>query len=79
MKQNTRRGTRTIVYAIVTLACIAFIGWIISMRDELTVRHIAYGLLVIVGVGSFGYIAENVAQRVKFKAGLDGIEGEIGE
>lgn len=78
MKQDTRRGVRAVTIAIVLLAFVAFIGWIIGMRDELTVRHIAYGLLIIVGIAILGYVAENVSQRVAFKAGLNGIEGEIG-
>ena len=78
MKQDTRRGVRTFVFAVLVLAFVAFIGWIIGMRDELTVRHIAYGLLIIVGIAVIGYVAENVTQRIAFKAGLDGIEGEIG-
>lgn len=79
MRQDIRRGVRTVVYSIVTLASIGFIGWIIYMGDKLTVRHVAYGLLGIVGVGSFGYIAENVTQRIRFKLGPGGAEGEIGE
>lgn len=77
MRQDIRRGWRTVVYAIVTLVCIAFIGWIIWLGDTLTIRHIAYGLLVIVGTGSFGYIAENVTQRLWFKFGS--AEAGIGE
>lgn len=78
MRQDNRRGTRTVVYAIVTLAAMAFLGWIIWLGDELTVRHIAYGLLLIVAIGSIGYIAENVTQRIRFRWGLDGGEAEIG-
>lgn len=79
MRQDNRRGTRTVVYSIVTLASMVFLGWIIWLGDTLTVRHIAYGLLFIVGLGALGYVAENVAQRIRFKVGPTGVEGEIGE
>lgn len=79
MTRDTRRGVRTIVYAIVTLAATAALGWIIYQGDAITVRHVAYGLLGIVGLGSFGYVAENVTQRVSFRVGPGGINGEIGQ
>lgn len=79
MKQHTRRGIRTLVFAIVVLAFVGFIGWIIHMRDVITVRHIAYGLLVIVGISAVGYVAENVTQRIRFKVGPDSLETEIGD
>ncbi|MCR4297249.1 MAG: hypothetical protein NUV75_00640 [Gallionella sp.] len=79
MRQEYRRGTRTVVYSIVALASIGYIGWIIWLGDNLTNRHIAYGLLAIVGVGSFGYIAENVTQRISFKVGPKGLNAEIGD
>lgn len=79
MTQDVRRGIRTVVYAIVTLAAVALLGWILDRADPVTVRHIAYGLLAIVGLGSLGYVAENVTQRVRFKGGLDGVDMEIGK
>lgn len=42
------------------------------------ILKIAMALLVIVGLGTVFYGAENVTRAVKFKAGAGGIEGEIG-
>jgi len=67
------------VYVLTILPMVVYIGWIISMEDPVTVRHIAYGLLMIVGLSVLGYTAENVTQRIRFKAGPSGVEGEIGE
>lgn len=78
MRQDTRRGTRTVVFATVVLASTAFIGWIIWQGDTITVRQIAWGLLGIVGISALGYVAENVTQRVKLKLSATGAEAEIG-
>lgn len=78
MERGTRRGWRTVVFTLTILPFVGYIGWIIYLGDPLTIRHVAYGLLLIVGLSVFGYIAENVTQRIRFKAGLNGVEGEIG-
>lgn len=78
---ETRRGLRSVVQAIVALAVIALVAWIIQLlRTEAEpLRQIALALIAIVGLGTSGYIAENVGRALKFKAGVGGIEAGIGE
>ncbi len=80
-QQQWRRAFRTGIYVLTIPVMLAFIGWIIHLMaaDAPTLRIIAVGLLGIVGVSVLGYTAENVTQRIRFKAGIDGVEGEIGE
>lgn len=79
-QQQWRRAFRTSVYVLTSLTSLGFLGWIIYLvraeTQPLTV--IAVGLLGILTISVLGYTAENVAQRIKFRAGLDGVEGEIG-
>lgn len=77
---ETRRGLRSLVQALVALAVIGLVAWIIQLlRTEAEpLRQIALALIAIVGLGTSGYIAENVGRALKFKAGLDGIEAGIG-
>lgn len=80
-QQQWRRAFRTGIYVLTIPVLLGFIGWIIHLMatDAPTLRIIAVGLLGIVGVSVLGYTAENVTQRIRFKAGIDGVEGEIGE
>ena len=77
---EARRGLRSIVQAVVALAVIGLVAWIIHLlRTEAEpLRQIALALIAIVGLGTTGYIAENVGRALTFKAGLDGIEAGIG-
>ena len=77
---ETRRGLRSLVQAIVALAVIALVAWIINLlRTEAEpLRQIALALIAIVALGTTGYIAENVSRAINFKAGLSGIEAGIG-
>lgn len=79
-QQQWRRAFRTGVYVITTLVALGFVGWIIRLvqTDAPSLTVIAMGLLGILTISVLGYTAENVAQRIRFKAGLDGVEGEIG-
>lgn len=79
-QQQWRRAFRTGIYVLTVPVALAFLGWIIHLMadDAPTLRIIAVGLLGIVTISVLGYTAENVAQRVRFKAGIDGVEGEIG-
>ena len=78
---ESRRGLRSIVQAIVALAVIGLVAWIIQLlRTEAEpLRQIALALIAIVALGTTGYIAENVGRALKFKAGLSGIEAGIGD
>lgn len=77
---DTRRALRSIVQAIVALVVIGLVGWIIdSLRGHPKELYgIAVGSLIIVGLGTLLYGAENVTRAVRFK-GPFGIEGGIGD
>jgi hypothetical protein len=76
---NSRRALRSIVQAIVALALIGLLYWLTQLlsRDVIGLRQIARGALIICGLGTLLYGAENVSRAVKFKAGP--IEGGIGD
>lgn len=80
-QQQYRRAVRTAIYAITVLCALGFLWWIIDLMraDAPTLRIIAVGLLGIVGISTLGYTGENLAQRLKFRVGVDGMEAEIGE
>lgn len=80
-QQQYRRAVRTAIYAITVLCALGFLWWIIDLMraDAPTLRIIAVGLLGVVGISTLGYTAENVTQRIRFRAGADGIEAEVGE
>lgn len=76
---DARRALRSIVQAIVALVIVGLVGVIIhhlrgSPRE---LYGIGIGSLVIVGLGTLLYGAENVTRAIKFKGPL-GMEGEIG-
>lgn len=78
-QQQWRRAIRTAVYTVTILVALCFTGWIIYRAEDMTtLQIIAVGLLGILGISVLGYTAENVTQRIRFRAGLDGIDGEIG-
>lgn len=77
---DSRRALRSIVQAIVALVVVGLVAVIIhhlkGQPHEL--YGIGLGALVIVGIGTLLYGAENVTRAVKFKGPL-GIEGAIGD
>lgn len=77
---DKRRALRSIVQAVVALAVIALVGWIVHLLRTETepLYKIALALLGIVFAGTVFYGAENVTRAVKIKAGPDGLEGSIG-
>lgn len=77
---DKRRALRSIVQAVVALAVIALVGWIVHLLRTETEQlyKIAIALLGIVFAGTVFYGAENVTRAVKIKAGPDGLEGSIG-
>lgn len=77
---DKRRALRSIVQAIVALAVIALVGWIIHLlrTEPDPLYHIALALIGIVFAGTLLYGAENVTRAVKIKAGPDGLEAGIG-
>jgi hypothetical protein len=76
---DSRRGLRSVVQAVVALALIALLFWITGLLsdDKGGLLSIARGALIICGIGTLLYGAENVARSVKFKVGP--IEGGIGD
>ncbi len=76
---DRRRALRSIVQAVVALAIVGLVGWIIHLlRTEVDPLYkIALALLGIVFAGTVFYGAENVTRAVKIKAGI--LEAGIGE
>jgi len=76
---EARRGLRSVVQALVALAIVGLVAWIVHLlRTEASpLENIALALIGIIALGTIFYGAENVTRAVKFKAGF--IEGEIGE
>lgn len=65
------------VQAVIALGLIALLYWLTHLlsKDVIGLRSIARGSLLIIGLGTLLYGAENVGRAVKFKAGP--IEGGI--
>ena len=78
MNVETRRGVRSVVQAIVALAFIALLYWLTYLLsgNAASLREIARGSLVICGIGTIFYGAENVSRAVRIKT-LFG-EAEVG-
>ena len=76
---DRRRALRSIVQAVVALAIVGLVGWIIHLlRTEVDPLYkIALALLGIVFAGTVFYGAENVTRAVKIKAGI--LEAGIGD
>lgn len=75
---DTRRMLRSITQATGALISLGLLGWIIARVDNDSLRMIGLGLVAILFVRELLHGAENVAARVKFHAGVDGVSGEIG-
>ena len=75
---DTRRGLRSFVQAIVALAIIALLYWLTHLMrgDAVGLRQIAQGALLIVGLGTVFYGAENVGRAFDFK-GPGGFEANF--
>lgn len=75
---DSRRALRSVVQAIVALAFVALLYWLTHLlkSDVPSLREIARGALIICGVGTILYGAENVTRAVKVKTLLG--EAEIG-
>lgn len=76
---DSRRALRSVIQAIVALAVIGLLYWLTHLlsKDVDGLRGISRGALIIVGMGTLLYGAENVTRAVRFK-GPFGIEGGIG-
>ena len=76
---DSRRALRSVVQAIVALALIALLYWLTHLlsKDTEGLRDIARGALIICGLGTLLYGAENVGRAVTFR-GPFGIGGGIG-
>ena len=77
---DERRALRSVIQAAVALIVVGYVAWIIHLlRQEANpLMQIALGLVAVIGLGTFFYGAENVTRAVKFKAGLTGVEAQIG-
>jgi hypothetical protein len=76
---DSRRALRSIVQAVVALSLIGLLYWITGLlsKDAAGLHSIARGALIICGLGTLLYGAENVVRSVHFKIGP--IEGGIGD
>lgn len=76
---DTRRALRSVIQAIVALAIIPLIAWLIHLLDNEpdALLKIAMALLGIVALGTVFYGAENVTRAVKIKTPLG--EASIGD
>lgn len=76
---DKRRGLRSIVQAIVALAIVGLVAWIIHLvrTEAQPLERIALALIAIVALGTLGYIAENVTRAIKLKTPLG--EASIGD
>jgi hypothetical protein len=77
---DARRALRSVVQAVVALVVVFLVGVIIHFlrNHPQELYGIGIGCLVIVGIGTLLYGAENVTRAVKFKGPL-GVEGSIGD
>jgi hypothetical protein len=73
---DVRRGLRSVVQALVALALIGLLFWLTDLlsNDVASLREIARGALIIAGLGTLLYGAENVTRAVKAKTPLGEIE-----
>lgn len=78
MTPDLRRMVRTIVHTAGALAMLAMLAWIIGKSDAAGLKLIGLGLVAILFVREMFHGAENVTARLKFKAGMDGVSGEVG-
>ena len=76
---DSRRALRSVIQAIVALAVIPLIAWLIDLLDKQpdALLKIAMALLGIVALGTVFYGAENVTRAVKIKTLLG--EASIGD
>jgi hypothetical protein len=76
-----RRALRSIIQAVIALAIVGLVGWIVYLLETQSepLLQICLALLGIVGMGTFFYGAENVTRAIKFKAGPSGIEATVGD
>lgn len=75
MTPDQRRAARTAVHAFGAVAMLGFLGWIIYRTDAPT--GIGMGLVLILLIRELFHGIENVAARLKFSMGADGISGEV--
>lgn len=68
MKQDIRRGWRTVVWAATRLTLLVLlwvlIDWLARGSPRSDLAYLAYGLIVLIGIGELFYGSENVAARI---------------
>lgn len=77
MVPDTRRTIRTIVHTVGAIVMIGFLGWIIDKSEGEQLTLIGLGLVSILMLRELFHGVENVAARVKFGAGKNGVNAEI--
>ena len=77
MTPDMRRAIRTFVHTFGALVMLAFLGWIIWKANGGQLTLIGLGLVAILFLRECLHGVENVAARIKFNAGRDGLSGEI--
>jgi hypothetical protein len=75
---ESRRALRSIVQAVVALAMIPLVAWLIHLlgKEPEALVKIALALLGIVGLGTMFYGSENLTRAIKFKVSAAGAEFE---
>lgn len=68
---DARRGLRSIVQAVVALAMVAMLYWLVEKltADVEGLRAIAKGVVIIIGIGTVFYGMENTTRAFDFSIG----------
>ena len=79
MTPDTRRAIRTAVHTIGALSMLGMLAWIVHLlgKEPTWLGWIAMGLIAILFWRELFHGLENVAARIKFHVGKDGMNGEI--
>lgn len=77
---DTRRALRSVVEAIVALCLVGLLYWLTSLLRSVPdgLEGIARGSLIILGLGTIFYGAENTARAIKLTGPLN-TSAEFGE
>lgn len=75
MTADERRAVRTWVHAAGAIAMLGMLGWIIWVLDQPTA--IGLGLVLILLIRELFHGVENVAARLSFNLGRDGVSGSV--
>jgi hypothetical protein len=80
MTADGRRALRAVVEAAIALGLLGLVWWIAGMLrgDARSLREIARGAMLIIGLGTLFYGMENVTRAFRIQVGPTGIAAEAG-